>query len=115
MRLLKLADLLDLVHEVSSVYVLHDEIQSVLAGEIEEIKERIFFFKKKVSRADWGCFHTRTVWRSCSKTMSPFGSVCLAVCEHDNRTLNKTAKQRSPKRGGPEYIGTLEQQLQHIQ
>lgn len=40
MRLLKLADLLDLVHEVSSVYVLHDEIQSVLAGHIEEIKER---------------------------------------------------------------------------
>ena len=29
-RLFKLADLLDLVHEISAIYVLHDEIQSVL-------------------------------------------------------------------------------------
>lgn len=33
MRLLKLADLLDLVHEVTSVDILHDEIQSVLADD----------------------------------------------------------------------------------
>lgn len=30
MRLLKLPDLLDLIHQVSSVDVLHDEIQSIL-------------------------------------------------------------------------------------
>lgn len=39
MRLLELADLLDLVHEVSSVYILHYEIQSVLEGKDEEMRK----------------------------------------------------------------------------
>lgn len=39
MRLLELADLLDLVHEVSSIYILHDEIQSVLEDKDEEVRE----------------------------------------------------------------------------
>lgn len=41
MRLLELADLLDLVHKVSSIYILHDKIQSVLEDkDEEERKER---------------------------------------------------------------------------
>lgn len=39
MRLLELADLLDLVHEVSSIYILHDEIQPVLEDKDEEVRE----------------------------------------------------------------------------
>lgn len=39
MRLLELADLLDLVHEVSSVYILHDKIQSVLEGKDGEMRK----------------------------------------------------------------------------
>lgn len=39
MRLLELANLLDLVHEVSSVYILHHKIQSVLAKTDEGGKE----------------------------------------------------------------------------
>lgn len=31
--LFELADLLDLIHEISSVYVLHDKIQAVLRGD----------------------------------------------------------------------------------
>lgn len=38
MRLLKLADLLDLVHEVASVDILHDEIESVLAGDNKRVQ-----------------------------------------------------------------------------
>lgn len=38
MRLLKLADLLDLVHEVASVDILHDEIESVLVGDNKRVK-----------------------------------------------------------------------------
>lgn len=39
MRLLELADLLDLVHEVSSIYILHDKIQPVLEDKDEEGRE----------------------------------------------------------------------------
>ena len=38
MRLLELPDLLDLIHEVSSVYILHDEVQSVLEDSDEEVR-----------------------------------------------------------------------------
>ena len=39
MRLLELADLLDLVHKVSSVYILHDKIQSVLRHKGGEVRK----------------------------------------------------------------------------
>lgn len=38
MRLLELADLLDLVHEVTSVDILHDEIEPVLVGDSERVQ-----------------------------------------------------------------------------
>lgn len=40
MRLLELANLLDLIHKVSSVYILHDEVQSVLDKDEVVRKER---------------------------------------------------------------------------
>ncbi len=41
MRLLELADLLDLVHKVTSIYIFHDKIQSVLNNKEKEVmKER---------------------------------------------------------------------------
>lgn len=92
MRLLKLADLLDLVHEVSSIYVLHDEIQSVLAGQIEEIKERKFQ-KKRPPEQIGGAFTPELIGDVVPKRRLPLAQFVWA-------SVN---------------IGTLEQQPQHIQ
>lgn len=40
MRLLELADLLDLVHEVTSIDILHDEIEPVLVGDNKRVHGR---------------------------------------------------------------------------
>lgn len=59
MRLLELANLLDMVHKVSSIYILHHEVQSVLECKVEDVRK-----EKKGSKMNQSVASTVTSYKS---------------------------------------------------